>query len=311
MTEQTQETKKAKRVVKDIDFSGNGSHIALVSATQGGPANGADYKLVLKANTNFTPEVLEKAQKIKVTMDIPDFLRTFFDLYGTDADILARMLGYVPEADEDTDWYEDYIEDKLSSFEILKSLHENLPETMAGLSGPEYLGVLKDQSLLEKAFRKMDREAKKLKNSESPDSKEVVEKATLTTAESGDTTKDNNMSDVVELQKTLDKQAAELNAAQELIKSFQAKEQETLIKSKVSAIASVVTDQKQAEVLAKAGLLLDDKSFTEFVDVLKALNSQIEKSALFKEEGASKDESTSKVSDTLVAEILKAQFAKK
>lgn len=40
---------KAKRVIKDINFSGDESHIALVHKDQGGPANNAAYKLVLKA----------------------------------------------------------------------------------------------------------------------------------------------------------------------------------------------------------------------------------------------------------------------
>ena len=44
----TQEV-KVKRRLKDIDFSREDSHIALVHKDQGGPASGANYKLVLKA----------------------------------------------------------------------------------------------------------------------------------------------------------------------------------------------------------------------------------------------------------------------
>ena len=40
-----EETKiKAKRKLRNIDFSGKDSHLALVHRDQGGPANGADYK---------------------------------------------------------------------------------------------------------------------------------------------------------------------------------------------------------------------------------------------------------------------------
>lgn len=40
---------KPKRKLKAIDFSSEDSHIALVHKDQGGPASGADYRLVLKA----------------------------------------------------------------------------------------------------------------------------------------------------------------------------------------------------------------------------------------------------------------------
>ena len=40
---------KAKQRLKSIDFSGDDSHMALVHRDQGGPASGANYKLVLKS----------------------------------------------------------------------------------------------------------------------------------------------------------------------------------------------------------------------------------------------------------------------
>lgn len=40
---------KTKRKLSEIDFSREDAHIALVSKEQGGPANGADYALILKA----------------------------------------------------------------------------------------------------------------------------------------------------------------------------------------------------------------------------------------------------------------------
>ena len=40
---------RAKRRLKNIDFSGKDSHMALVHKDQGGPASGANYKLVLKS----------------------------------------------------------------------------------------------------------------------------------------------------------------------------------------------------------------------------------------------------------------------
>ena len=59
-------------------------------------------------------------------------------MYYEDAEVLARMIGYVePEKEEDDydDWYENYIEEKLQSFTIIKSLHEarNLPRPIPQL----------------------------------------------------------------------------------------------------------------------------------------------------------------------------------
>lgn len=156
--------RKAKRKLTNIDFSGETSHIALVHKDQGGPASGADYKLALK-NTNFSQEFIEKMQQIRVTLSVPDFLEKFFHLYGSDAEVLARMLGYIPEEDDkeeeyDSDWYEKYIQEKLDSFEILKSLNESdsVANTLATLNETQYLTLLKDQSNIEKALVKKESE---------------------------------------------------------------------------------------------------------------------------------------------------------
>ena len=49
---------KTKRKLSEIDFSREDAHIALVSKEQGGPANGADYALILKAAN--TPEEVQE-----------------------------------------------------------------------------------------------------------------------------------------------------------------------------------------------------------------------------------------------------------
>jgi hypothetical protein len=159
----TQATKrKTKRKLSDIDFSGEGSHIALVSKQQGGPASGADYALVLKAN-KFSEEFVEKMQQVRVTMELPDFLRKFFSMYGDDAELLARMMGYEkPESEEYSEpmeSYEDYIQSKLEAFEILKSANtaDTLSEVLSELDENEYLAMLNDQALIEKAFEQLEK----------------------------------------------------------------------------------------------------------------------------------------------------------
>lgn len=152
---------KAKRKLSDISFEKEGAHVALVSKQQGGGANNRNYALVLKGH-NFSEEYIQKMQQVKVTMELPDFLQRFFNVYYDDAEVLARMMGYTPPVKEEGDsWnYEDYIQSKLEAFEVLKSVHdaESIAEVLSGLDETQYLSMLNDQSLVEKAFRKMDKE---------------------------------------------------------------------------------------------------------------------------------------------------------
>lgn len=156
--------KKAKRKLSDIDFSKEDAHVALVHKDQGGPANGHDYSLILKSSNNFSPEFIQKMQQIQVTYELPEFLRKVMGLYYEDAELLARMLGYVkPEEEEDSDdWYENYIEEKLQSFTIIKSLHEakSLPDALSKLTEQDYLDVLTDQAVIEKALTEFTKGAK-------------------------------------------------------------------------------------------------------------------------------------------------------
>lgn len=156
---------KPKRKLSNIDFSKEGAHIALCHKDQG-VANGADYALVLKAK-NFSDEFIEKIQQVKVTMELPDFLKRFFYLWEEDADVLAYMMGYVEpvetQADEKIEAeeeYQDWIKSKMEAFEIIKQAAEaeNMTSVLSKLSEDEYLALLKDQEQLEKAFNKLDKE---------------------------------------------------------------------------------------------------------------------------------------------------------
>lgn len=158
-------TIKVKRKLSDISFEKEGAHVALVSKTQGGPANNKAYALVLKGH-RFSEEYIQKMQQVKVTMELPEFLQRFFNVYYHDSEILARMMGYVPPVREQSDYYEEaeeYIQSKLEAFEVLKSVNdaESIAEVLSGLDETQYLSMLNDQSLVEKAFRKMDKQETK------------------------------------------------------------------------------------------------------------------------------------------------------
>ncbi len=160
MIEKSKRPIKAKRKLSDISFEKEGAHVALTSKAQSGPANGHDYALVLKAN-KFSEEFIEKMQQVRVTMELPDFLRKFFNMYGDDVEILASMMGYEkPEQElEEMQSYEDYIQSKMEAFEILKSANEaeSLSDVLSTLDETEYLAMLNDQERIEKAFEELEK----------------------------------------------------------------------------------------------------------------------------------------------------------
>lgn len=316
-------TQKPKRKLKNIDFSDDTSHIALVSKHQGGPANGADYSLVLKNLNNPSPEFIQKMQQIQVTYELPDFLRKVMGMYYEDAELLARMMGYVePEKEEDDyeDWYENYIEEKLQSFTIIKALHEakNLPDALSKLTEQDYLDVLQDQAMVEKALKKeLDKEAevskadasaknventkveasasKKKKEKQMTQETEMVEKAALTAIE-----------------KAMQETQVELQKAKELVKQYEDEKKEAIVKSKTDAVKAVVKDEKQAAVVVKAALALEDQAdFDALIAVFKSMNDLLEKSGLFQEQGVSAEAAEDKPGETKLMKALKARHQAK
>ena len=318
MTEEVKETpvQTAKKKLKNFDFSGQNASVSLVSASQGGGANGFRV-LTIKAASKFSPEAIQKMQAVRVTLELPDFLEKFFHVYGSNAEILARMMGWVKEEDEeqDDDWWEKehqaYIEEKLASFEIMKSVKDGNETILAELDEKQYLRLLRDQALVEKAFRKMDREAKK-----SETAAEGAPAATNKSVDKGEVEpsqkQEKNMEQVEELQKALDNQKVELEKALAQIAEFEKAKKEALVKAKTDKIAEAVQDEQLAAILVKAGLTLDsDEDFNTYVGAVRTLSEKIEKSALFREEGVSAHQEQKEVKKTSgVAAILEKKYNK-
>lgn len=315
---------KSKRTVKrklsDISFEKEGAHVALVSKDQGGPANGHDYTLVMKAN-NFSQEYIEKIQQVQVTMEFPEFLRKFFNLYYEDAEVLARFLGYVPEEKEEEFDYDDYIQDKVDSFKVLKSLYEaeNLEIALGKLTQEEALLVKQSQAKLEVVLQKNSANADEGSTEAVAKAKKSDDETNAVVEPSGANTnvEENSMDEekvekavLIAVEKSLEETKADLQKANARIAEFEAKEKEAITKAKTSVIQDVLKDEKATAVIAKAALLIDGDDFTAFVDVLKGLMNKVEKSALFEEQGASGESSKNDVKESPVAKALKAELAK-
>ena len=310
-------TQKPKRKLKNIDFSEDTSHIALVSKNQGGPANGANYSLVLKNVDNPSPEFIEKMQQIQVTYELPDFLRKVMGMYYEDAELLARMMGYVQPEDDSAedydDWYENYIEEKLSAFTIIKSLHEakNLPEALSKLTEQDYLDVLSDQVVVEKAFTTLALEAdnstkhveKQVEGSPSKVTKNKKEKQM---------TKETEMvekSALIAVESALNDQKVELEKALAQVKQFEEAQKQAIVKSKTDAVTAVIKDEKEATVVVKAVLALGEEDGIELLNIFKAKEVLIEKSKAFEELGANASAEEDKPQESKLAQVIKSKYA--
>lgn len=185
--------RKAKRRLKNFDFSSEGAHLALVHKEQGGAANGYET-LVMKSAKNFSDEFVQKMQQVRITMELDDFLETFFNLWEDDAAVLAAMMGYKEEPEGEGEpagtyqdesfyeWYRDkcekmgmlgeygncpeptsadhqeWIAMRLEGIEVIKSLRESdsVAETLSNLTEDQYLGMLRDQERFEKALSRKE-----------------------------------------------------------------------------------------------------------------------------------------------------------
>ena len=314
---------KAKRVISKFNFEGEGSAVALVSASQGGAAN--SFKtLVIKSADKYSPEFIQKAQKVQVVMEFDDFLQKFFGMWKEDAKILTSILGFGDEgmdSESESDdlgvynddyfyeWFDEKLveegasyrspteEDKLAWLEyrkqgitLIKSLAEtdNKLEMLAALSEKDYWSVLNEQKLFEKALNNLQ--------SGGQPKQTVVAKTTKTTkATKAVHNKENNMSGdnpaMIEkaqydaIQKALDEQKEQLEKATKALAEFEAKEKEVIAKARKADILAAIEVEDAAEKLFKAVGELAPEAFADVIEVVKSLSTKVEKSLFFTEQG--------------------------
>ena len=270
---------KAKRKLTDITFEHEGAHLALVHKAQGGAASG--YKtLVMKSVDNRSPEFIEKASQVKVTLSLPDFLEKFFHVWGEDAELLATLFGYEPSEDDSEEystqsfwsWYrekamehgavdswgdpitrptsldrKEWVEDQLQGIEILKSatLSKGSADFINSLTEEQYLGLLKDQQFIEKSFKLQ--EVKKDLDGESGGKPTKGANPKQTKASKADT-QEKEMTNVT--QETIEKaqyDAKEVELQKALADIQKAKEEIELFKAKEK---EAVEKAREAEVVA-------------------------------------------------------------
>lgn len=320
-------TTKKKRILKNINFDNETSHIALVGPAVGGPANGQDFALIMKS-LNFSKEAIEKMQQVRVTLDLPEFLRKFFGMYYEDAEVLARVLGYEPPAPDTSyegDWYQKYIDDKVASIEIMKQFKDkSLTDILSSVKENDYLTILETQQEFEKGLitrLTLVKESNADEKSEKDTSivKEVGKNKEVSTSNNNQKL-ENSMTDKVEmveksvlvaLEKALEDTKTELQKAKETIAQFEQKQKEMVQKARMDKLVAAVKDKDKAETLFKAvGLVESESDFDAVVKSLSEMTAAVDKSDLMEEKGASAESQEPKKEESLVQKAINAKYSK-
>lgn len=303
-------TIKAKRRLSDISFTHEGAHVALVSKGQGGAANGYTT-LVTKATDKIEKEFIDKATKVTVELQFPEFLRKFFGMYWDDAEVLSVAMGYGRTEYEDAD-VKDWIDQKVESISILKSVYRapDLEKALADLTPEQSVAILKDQEMLEKALENLP-EQTKIKHEETP-LETILKSAHIEAlAEAVAVEKAASAKSVVEIQKALDAQSLVLKAAQDKLAEFETAAVAAKVEARKAALTSAKVPADKTEAILKSLSALDDEAFASTVETMKALSSAVDASDMLGETGVSGDGVSSQEEVDRTTAILKARYGVK
>lgn len=295
-------TEQARKRLSNFNFEGEGSHVALVGKHQGGPANGVTT-LMTKATNQITEDQVEKATMVQVEMNIVDFLMTFFGLWYEDAMVLARIMGLDTEDDteeEDEDWWENYINERVSAVSLMKSLvmdksEAEVHKAIANLKPEELLLLLETQKKFEQALSSKEgvtasKGAKspsvEKSNNKGNQMSEFVTKA-VHEEQISKAVEEAVAKAVQEKEQEIVAKQAEIDQAKEVIKNLEAKEKESVEKGRKAALKEAGRADEEVEALYKSTEALDTESFNMIVKAMAKDKKAVEESDLFKESGVS------------------------
>lgn len=264
---------KAKRVITEFNFDEEGASVHLVSKEQGGAANGFTTLIKKSNSTNHLPDVEDitiqkKLEQIKVTMSMEEFLRKFFGLWHSDAEMLTAMLGFETEyedyikSQESSESYDHgkYLSEKLSSFELMKSMHDGNFEQA---SASDIVTILELQEKLESKLKEemMD--------------KITIEKSRFSELEAAE----QELATKIEVIKSLEAAKADLEGKLEEIKKAQADAELASMKGRLAGLI----EEDKIERMAKSLLEMESDVAEDFIQTLTVKKAAVENSNLFQE----------------------------
>ena len=331
--------RKAKRRLSDFDFSKEGSHIALVHKDQGGAANGYET-LIMKSTVNFSQEFIQKAQRVKVEMELPEFLMRFYGMwYEDEAKELAKLFGWVDYSDvadkvEDAIEGErsvelidsnptDYVKTKLQDLDNLVGVAKAstkdgeidtalLANTLASLTEEQYLMLLEDQASIEKALKSGGKKPNKKVVSKQPIVKEADKAVHNEEKQMTEKVLEQEVEVIAkaqydEIQKAFKEQEEQLQKAYAMVEEFKKKEKEQIQKAREATLLAAVEAKDTAEKLFKAVGELEQEHFDVVVEVVKALAAKVTDTDMFKEVGSQQE--GEQVHKSTVQKILAQKYA--
>ena len=332
--------RKAKRRLSDFDFSKEGSHIALVHKDQGGAANGYET-LIMKSTANLSQEFIQKVQRVKVEMELPEFLSRFYGMwYEEDAKELAKLFGWVDYSDvadkvEDAIEGErsvelvdvsptDYIRTKLQDADNLANIAKSstqdgktdtamLAKNLASLTEEQYLMLLEDQVTIEKALKSGGKKPNKKVESKQPIVKEADKAVHNEEKQMTEKVLEQEVEVIAkaqydEIQKAFKEQEEQLQKANAMLAEFKQKEKEQIQKAREATLLAAVEAKDTAEKLFKAVGELEQEHFDVVVEVVKALTAKATDTDMFKEVGSQQE--GEQVHKSTVQKILAQKYAK-
>lgn len=309
-------TEQARKRLSNFNFEGEGSHVALVGKHQGGPANGITT-LLTKATNKITDEQVDKATMVQVEMNIVDFLTTFFDLWYDDAIVLAKIMGLDTEPEEQEemiDWYEQWINEKVSAVTLMKSLvmdksEAEVNKAIACLKPEELLLLLETQKKFEQALSSQEG-VTALKGAKSPSveksnnkGKEMSEFVTKAVHEEqvSKAVEEAVAKAVKEQEDKFVAKQAELDAALEVVKGLEAKEKESVEKGRKALLKDAGHSDEEVDALYKSTEALPTEAFEVVAKALAKEKKVAAESDLFKENGVSGETVTTVEEDGVAA----------
>lgn len=302
------EIKKAKRVLFNFDFSKEGAAVHLVGPKQGGPAN--SHTVIITKSTDKLPDVADSElvsvskalEQVNVNLSMEEFLRRFFDMWHSDAELLTKLLGFETEyeaakrereASGEEEWdYSKYLENKVSQFTIMKSMNDG---SLENISKSALIDTL---ALQEKFETALESHTIKMKEEEMKDLE--IAKAAQLKAES-------ELASQLDIVKSLEAQVATLTEQLNVVKQAEVEAQLAAIRNEVK---DVVAEDK-LETIVKSLHAMDKEAAEAMIAVMKQAKQSavaaVENSDLFKEVGHGEETDIKKAADQAAIDFLSKQ----
>lgn len=307
--------------------------IALCHESQGFSANLRPVSLLMKSDLapeQITEDVIKALQQVTVTMSFEEFLNKFFYLYGSDAELLTKLLGFETELEVEaqenpTDqWLQEYnaqrqarLDEKMENITLLKSAHEG-----GELDLVSQYELLKMQQVFEKGVSELGITFKE------GDAKDLQETGVVKEAGSQPVTIDkskneketlvsdtiNKSQEVLDLEKKLADMTAQVEEAAQIIKAAaETQKAEALTKAKGFSFAAEEDHAVLAEIIiekANAPVVALLEKAQARISELETEVQTVKKEFGEKEHGADTevqpDDITKSAEDIIAANVAKA-----